>query len=65
MTMSNKQLTMNKENPAFEKAYALAIGIVYAYKHLCEKKREFTLSKQLLRSETSIGVNMAEANGVI
>lgn len=63
--MSNKQLAMDKGNPAFEKAYALAIRIVNAYKHLCNQKREFVLSKQLLRSGTSIGANLAEANGAI
>ena len=56
---------MNKENPAFEKAYALAIRIVTAYKHLSEQKREFVLSKQLLRAGTSIGANLAEAKGAI
>ncbi|WP_289019442.1 four helix bundle protein [Desulfobacter postgatei] len=56
---------MSKGNPAFEKAYALAIRIVNAYKHLCNQKREFVLSKQLLRSGTSIGANLAEANGAI
>lgn len=56
---------MNKENPAYEKAYALAIRIVNAYKHLCDEKREFVLSKQLLRSGTSIGANLAEASGAI
>ena len=63
--MNNEQLTKNKGNPAFEKAYALAIRIVNAYKHLCDQKREFVLSKQLLRSGTSIGANLAEANGAI
>jgi four helix bundle protein len=54
-----------KPNPAYDKAYALAIRIVKAYKHLSEEKREFVLSKQLLRSGTSIGANLAEANGAI
>ena len=63
--MSNEQLTMNKANPAYRKAYALAIRIVNAFKHLTEEKREFILSKQLLRSGTSIGANLAEANGAI
>ena len=31
------------------------------YKHLCESKNEYVLSKQLLRSSTSIGANIAEA----
>jgi len=54
-----------KANPAYEKAYALAIRIVHAFKHLSAEKREFVLSKQLLRSGTSIGANLAEANGAI
>ena len=56
---------MIKTNPAYEKAYALAIRIVKAYKHLSNEKREFVLSKQLLRCGTSIGANLAEANGAI
>lgn len=35
------------------------------YKHLCDEKKKFVLSKQLLRSGTSIGVNIAEANCAI
>ncbi|MDE5418907.1 four helix bundle protein [Labilibaculum sp. DW002] len=31
------------------------------YKHLCDNKREFVLSKQLLRSGTSIGANVRES----
>jgi len=34
---------------------------VKLYKHLCAEKKEYTLSKQLLRSGTSIGANVAEA----
>jgi four helix bundle protein len=49
----------------YEKAYKLAIRIVNAYKYLIEEKKEFVLSKQLLRSGTSIGANIAEANGAI
>ncbi len=54
-----------KANPAYEKAYALAIRIVNAVTHLTEVKREFVMSKQLLRCGTSIGANLAEANGAI
>jgi hypothetical protein len=32
-----------KANPAYEKAYALAIRIVHAFKHLSEEKREYVL----------------------
>ena len=56
---------MKKSNAAYEKAYALAIRIVNACRHLAEEKKEYVLSKQLLRSGTSIGANLAEANGAI
>lgn len=49
----------------YDKAYQFAIRVVNAYKHLCQEKKEFVLSKQLLRSGTSIGANIAEANGAI
>ena len=38
-----------------------AIRVINLYKHLCDKKKEFVLSKQILRSGTSIGANLAEA----
>ena len=44
-----------------EKSFAFAIRIVNLYKHLNEAKKEFVLSKQLLRSGTSIGANVKEA----
>src|SRR5688572_5794406 len=47
------------------KSYAFALRIVKAYKYLSAEKREFVLSKQLLRSGTSIGANVAEAIGGI
>ncbi|MGK7894521.1 MAG: four helix bundle protein [Xenococcus sp. (in: cyanobacteria)] len=50
---------------AYDKAYKFAIRIVKAYKYLTSEKKEYVLSKQLLRSGTSIGANLAEANGAI
>lgn len=47
----------------YDKAYFFAIR--KAYKYLNENKREQVLSKQLLRSGTSVGANIAEANGAI
>ena len=44
-----------------KKAYAFALNIVTLYKQLIEEKREYVLSKQLLRSGTSIGANVNEA----
>lgn len=52
-------------NPLANKSYAFALEIVKTYKYLKEDRKEFVLSKQLLRSGTSIGANIAEANGAI
>ena len=43
------------------KAYAFALEIVKIYKLLVNERKEFVLSKQLLRSGTSIGANINEA----
>ena len=43
------------------KAKLFAIRIIKLYQHLTEKKKEFVLSKQVLRSGTSIGANRTEA----
>ena len=45
----------------FDKSKKFAIRIVNLYKYLCDEKKEFVLSKQLLRSGTSIGANISEA----
>ena len=44
-----------------EKSFDFAIRIVKLYKYLCEDKNELIMSKQLLRSGTSIGANVSEA----
>lgn len=49
-----------KENVIVEKSYAFALAIVQLYKQIVEKK-EYVLSKQILRSGTSIGANLNEA----
>jgi four helix bundle protein len=56
---------MINNSVAYEKAEKFAIRVVRAYQYLCEQKKEYVLSKQLLRSGTSIGANIAEANGAI
>ena len=48
-------------NAISEKSFQFAIRIVRLYRYLTEEKKEFILSKQLLRSGTSIGANTAEA----
>ncbi|GAA5220579.1 four helix bundle protein [Membranihabitans marinus] len=54
---------MKKGNIIQEKSFSFAIKIVNLYKYLISEKREFVLSKQLLRSGTSIGVNVEESIG--
>jgi four helix bundle protein len=49
------------DNPAKDKSFAFAIRIVNLYKYLCNNKQEYILSKQILRSGTSIGANVSEA----
>ena len=50
-----------KENIIQKKSYAFALSIISLYKILISEKKEFVLSKQLLRSGTSIGANVEEA----
>lgn len=49
------------DNIIKEKSRNFAIRIIRLYKYLCEEKKEFVISKQLLRSGTSIGANVNEA----
>ncbi len=43
------------------KSYSFAIKIIFIYKVLCEKQKEYVMSKQLLRSGTAIGALVKEA----
>ncbi|WP_414654686.1 four helix bundle protein [Hymenobacter sp.] len=54
-----------KENVLYDRAYAFALRIIKAYQFLTSEKKEFVLSKQVLRCGTAIGANIAEANGAI
>lgn len=54
-----------KESIAYNKAFDFAKEIYHYCKQLKEEKKEYDLSRQLLRSGTSIGANLAEANGAI
>jgi len=53
-----------RENIAKDKSMLFAIRIINLYKNLCNKK-EFVISKQILKSGTSIGANLAEADCAI
>ena len=54
---------MKSENVIQEKSYAFAVRIVKLYKYLVDEKKEYVLSKQLLRCGTSVGANIEEAIG--
>ena len=49
------------ENAVEEKSFAFALEIVKIYRILSSEKKEFVLSRQVLRSGTSIGANVSEA----
>ena len=49
------------ENIVEKKSFKFAIRIVNLYKHLTADKKEYIMSKQLLKCGTSIGANVAEA----
>ena len=54
---------MKENNVIRDKTYQFALKIVFCYKNLQENKKEYTLSRQLLRSGTSIGANIEESIG--
>jgi four helix bundle protein len=54
---------MKRDNIIQQKSFTFAIRIINLYKYLCEEKKEFVLSKQILRSGTSIGANVEESIG--
>jgi len=53
-----------RDNIILDKSFEFAIRIVKLYKYLCNEKKEYVLSKQLLRCGTSIGANINEAQAV-
>jgi len=48
-------------NVLVDKSFQFAVRVVKLYKYLCDDKKEYVLSKQLLRSGTSIGANINES----
>jgi TIGR02436 family protein len=57
----NGEFDMKKDNLIVQKSKAFALRIIKLYTYLCNDKKEYILSKQLLRSGTSIGANIKEA----
>ncbi len=52
---------MKSENIVMNKSYVFALRIIKLYKYLVSNKKEYVLSKQVLRSGTSIGALVKEA----
>ena len=50
-----------KDNIIVDRSFSFSVRVVNLYKYLCDEKKEYVLSKQLLRSGTSIGANINEA----
>ncbi len=58
---NDKWLMGVKENVIKNKSFLFAVRVVKLYQYLCEQKKEFVLAKQLLRSGTSVGAMVREA----
>jgi len=56
---------MKKDNIVLEKAYQFALRIIKLYQYLVKKKKEYILSRQILKAGTSIVANLEEAMGGI
>ena len=56
---------MEQEKTVKFKSKNFSVRVVNLYKYLCDEKKEFVLSKQILRSGTSIGANIAESECAI
>lgn len=54
-------MVMTQDNVVLSKSFDFSIRIIKLYQHLSKEHREYVLSKQLLRSGTSIGANVNEA----
>ena len=52
---------MRKKSVLKEKSKRFGLRVIGLYKYLCNEKKEFVLSKQVLRSGTSIGANISES----
>ena len=60
-THNSQFSTGRKKGPVYEKSFAFALRVVKLAKYLQEEKKEFVLSKQVLRSGTAIGALVREA----
>jgi len=58
-------MNTGKNNIIIEKSFKFAVRIIKLHQFLSKQHKEFTISKQILRSGTSIGANIEEAHGGI
>ena len=56
---------MNSDNVVMDKSFEFSVRIIRLYQFLCSEHKEYVLAKQLLRSGTSIGANINEAQYAI
>jgi len=61
LRIENGELRMKKDNIIRDKSYSFALRAIKLYKYLSLEKKEFVLSKQILRSGTSIGALIKES----
>lgn len=61
LSTNNQLSTAKRKGPIYEKSFAFALRVVKLAKYLQEEKKEFVLSKQVLRSGTAIGALVREA----
>ena len=54
-------MSLERENIVMNKSYTFALRIIKLYKFLIEEKKEYILSKQILRSGTAIGALVKES----
>ena len=59
------KIVTKKENIIIDKSKKFAISSIKLYKSLINNKKEFVISQQFLKSATSIGANIREADGSI
>ena len=60
-TLTTDNKIIDKDNVVKDKSLEFAVRIVNLYKFLVNEQKEFVMSKQILRSGTSIGANIREA----
>ncbi|MBR5622710.1 MAG: four helix bundle protein [Opitutales bacterium] len=58
---SNIKRSMKQESLIKPRSFEFSVRVVNLYKFLTEERKEFIMSKQLLRSGTSVGANVVEA----